>query len=236
MAKKSDDTSEEYIYSESDQEEVYTARRANPVKAVLSKFSKQRAILAVVGILVIVYVVFRILVAIENSGDSNKKITKTSTAHKTAQHKTTTQSTKTKTSEQSTQAVHQTVLNHQQHLNNMNTEVANINEKLYNIQESMRQMNGRIYRLEDAVAQQMRLILQTERIEQNRTERKAKHLYRVYAVIPNRAWLFGPTGNTITVKVGSYLPRVGNVIAIDPVSGTVLTNTGARIGFALTDQ
>lgn len=55
--------------------------------------------------------------------------------------------------------------------------------------------------------------------------------YYVEAVVPGRAWLEGPDGDTITVAVGDSLPNLGVISKIDPYTGDVTTSSGEVIKY-----
>jgi len=60
--------------------------------------------------------------------------------------------------------------------------------------------------------------------------------YYVQAVIPGRAWLKDPKGATITVGRGDSVPGYGRVEFIEPNSGTVITSSGRRIRYGITEH
>jgi intracellular multiplication protein IcmG len=58
----------------------------------------------------------------------------------------------------------------------------------------------------------------------------APHIpYSVQAIIPGRAWLRAPNGETLTVAEGDMIKSVGRVTKIDPYDGIVEINTGSRV-------
>ncbi|MCW5590367.1 MAG: hypothetical protein KIT27_11990 [Legionellales bacterium] len=227
---------DEYTYSEETGTDAYPTRRTNPLSSVASKISKQRVIVAVIGIVIIFYVIMRIFAAIEHRHKVSNEIVPASSPAKETKAQPTNPTLVAQHTDITHHPLYQSTVNHQQQLQNMTSEVDNINSKLYNIQESIRRIDDQMAKLQYIVMQQARMAAEKQAIAQAKVQQRAHHLYQVYAVIPNRAWLYGPQGATITVRVGSYLPQVGIVVAIDPVSGTVFTNSGAKISFALTDQ
>jgi hypothetical protein len=63
-----------------------------------------------------------------------------------------------------------------------------------------------------------------------------RYTYSVHAVIPGRAWLNREDGKILTVSIGSQLPNIGTVQAIDYEKNLVYFDSGYLIGPAIGDN
>lgn len=88
--------------------------------------------------------------------------------------------------------------------------------------------------------QQLEKLAQAQKTNSQATNKKTAikeeelPTYYVQAMIPGRAWLFKKergTSTTLTVARGDSLPGYGQITAIDPSRGVVITNSGKVIGY-----
>ncbi len=226
--------SEEYSYSGDAYSNEFPVKKTNIFQTMVGKLSKQKGLLVTIGFIVIIYVVFKIINSIEHR-DKNNQQTVTKTQATKLQDTTATPAQE--------QQVHERINNLQtehagqnEKLQELQTNVANINKKMYNVQEAVANLEATVGRLQNIIQQVIIAERAARQMRMNRLQHHPAALYHVYAIIPNRAWLRDAKGNTITVRPGSYLPRMGSVVAIDSAAGTVTMENGVKIGFALYDR
>lgn len=67
----------------------------------------------------------------------------------------------------------------------------------------------------------------------NQTYQPAPPAYYVQAVIPGRAWLKDASGKIVSVGIGDQVQGYGTVTKIEPRSGTVITSSGNKIEYGI---
>jgi len=116
-------------------------------------------------------------------------------------------------------------------MNDLQTAVSNLDSKISTLATSTQAVA-------DVVAKQQA----SEAAKAVAKKKKAMHaaipkpVYYVKALVPGRAWLATQDGGTITVSLGNNLPGYGTVEVIDPNQGTLITSTGAIIGYSSGDS
>jgi len=65
---------------------------------------------------------------------------------------------------------------------------------------------------------------------------KPMPIFYVTAMVQGRAWLLAGNGGTVTVAIGDQLPGYGIVRTIDTHQGTILMSSGAIIGYSPDDS
>jgi len=113
-------------------------------------------------------------------------------------------------------------------------QLAELSNSLMQGQQSIDKLNKNIANLVTAV-QDMGKDLQKVPVKENpkavvkeKSKSKAKKslpIYHIRAIVPERAWLESDTGETISVRVGDNLEGYGEVQAISPKQGLVVTKS-----------
>ena len=235
---------DEYTYSEGSYTNAFPAKKPSVFSVLASKAKQQRGVFVLIGVLIIIYVIIKIFNAIEHKRELEAKNSTTPTTQQaavTAANDTQPQMQQQQPTMQQQQQpyVEQQQSNNgndvQELANQMQNNMANIDSRLYNIQQGLSFLGQSMQRIEGVLEQQLALQRQQQQARQNLLQHAAAKTYTVYAVIPNRAWLLTPKGATFTVRPGNIIPGVGMVTAIDPIQGTVSTNTGIILRFATGD-
>ena len=231
MAKKIEpDSAEEYTYTEDQPVEAYPLKSPGIMSTISGKISQHKPLLTGVGIVLVIYIAFKIMGLISAHKSEIKKITPTKAAvvinDKHAAPPFFQPQTKSVA-----QPNHSTELSSQ-----LQDNIATIDQRLNNVQQSLGNIDASLQRLENLSAQQLYIQQQENYARLNATRKKAVAMYHVQSIIPNRAWLTTARGNTLTVTIGTYIPGAGIVTAIDSVNGNVTTNLGITIQYSLADQ
>jgi len=131
----------------------------------------------------------------------------------------------------------QQVNSQQTSLERLNSQITDLQNSVGNIDSKISTLSSTVQAVADIIAQQ-----QAAAAAKKAAEKKAMHvtvpkpIYYVKALVPGRAWLATQDGGTITVSLGNNLPGYGRVEVIDPNQGTLITSTGAIIGYSPGDS
>jgi intracellular multiplication protein IcmG len=125
--------------------------------------------------------------------------------------------------------------NYQAGINKLNEEAADLKTSVSNINSQIAAINQGIQNIADKLAEQEARAAAMKVVKIHRHRKKiviVRPVYFVRAIIPGRAWLSTAGGGTLTVRLGDTIPGYGVVLAIDPVQGTITTSVGAIIGYS----
>src|SRR5690606_24077824 len=64
--------SEEYTYTEENYTHAFPVKKPNPLAGVFNKIKRQRIILVVIGVLIIIYIIYKISNAIQNNKSADE--------------------------------------------------------------------------------------------------------------------------------------------------------------------
>ena len=120
--------------------------------------------------------------------------------------------------------------------------VDKLSNQLNDLQNTISNFDSRLSALsqniQDIASKQEQFIKQQEdkkksilKKTQQDTHAKPIPIYYVKAVIPGRAWLISQGKSLITVSIGDNLPGYGVIESIDTNQGTIITSSGAIIGY-----
>ena len=131
-----------------------------------------------------------------------------------------------------------------QHINTLAKDVSAVQNQLNSVSYSLQQLSGSMAKQQQLLvaqdkARRARLAAAKARAKKAKKLAKAKKPLPVYylkAVIPGRAWLIGPNGETTTVSVGTHIDSYGWVRRIDADSGEIITSSGRVITTSLSDN
>jgi intracellular multiplication protein IcmG len=113
-------------------------------------------------------------------------------------------------------------------INDLQSSISNVDSKISSLTASLQAMA-------DIVAKQQ-ASLAAKQAKQKAINAAPKPIYYVKAMVPGRAWITTGNGETLTVSLGNNLPGYGRVEVIDPTQGTLITSSGAIIGYSPGDS
>ncbi len=117
-------------------------------------------------------------------------------------------------------------------VNDLQTSLNNMDSKLSSLTTSLQAVAAEVVKQEAVQAAK-----QAAKKKANSVAQAApKAVYYIKAMVPGRAWLSTQNGGTITVSLGNNLPGYGTVEVIDPSQGTLITSSGAIIGYSSGDS
>lgn len=252
---------DETIY-EPEEEHHHAGSSPEPEKGKPKKPSKKRVFLAIIAVIIVVFVGYRLL----HSVSSKKEISKVSaipSAVKTTKEAKLTAAvvprmTPTAITKKTSPAVTKDIIQlQQQHvaamkelkkqqsdaqasLQGVNQKISSIDEQINNLQNLTKNMASQVKEVQQAQKKQQQIhqavVARRARARAARISRlRREKSYFVQAVIPGRAWLRGADGSAITITKGDKIPGYGQVVAIDPYSGTVTMSSGIKLRYGIND-
>ncbi len=134
----------------------------------------------------------------------------------------------------------------------MSSEISDLQQALQSNQSSINQLQTQLQSVNSALSQaaqnqasnQATIAALTKQVEALSAQVKILQAigakipvakFHVKAILSGRAWIVNSNGLEKTVRVGDIVPQYGEVIAIDPQSGQVTTNSGKIIRFGSND-
>lgn len=230
------------------------------VKAFFNETSPARNAVVVIGILVILFIIYKIISGLFfNNAESTlpqtpikqkpvqitqKPMTQqprmVSTSAPTINQRAVLNDMNTLKARMSSMEQNQTNL--QEQVASINNQLSSISNNLNALTTKLTQMSQQLGQLNVEVQEQAQhMTLMKARLEPKPKVRKIyprgpSVVYYLKAVIPGRAWLVANNGNTLTVRVGSPIPHYGVVRFIDAIQGRVLTSSGQLIRFSQDDS
>lgn len=125
----------------------------------------------------------------------------------------------------------QALQNNQSSVNQLQTQIQSVNSALSQTAQNQASNQAAIEALTKQVA-----MLSTQVKEMQAVGTKIPQVkYHVKAIVAGRAWIVNSHGMEQTVRVGDIVPQYGEVTAIHPNSGKVITNSGKTIRFGTND-
>jgi intracellular multiplication protein IcmG len=128
-------------------------------------------------------------------------------------------------------------------LDDANNQIINLQNQISNYQAAMSSLSASLEETKLLQQQQTQTIqtmandiTQMKLIQDSFVKRTTKNGYFIQAIVPGRAWLQGPDGNTVTVGVGSMIPGYGEVVDISTQDGAVKTRSGKIITVSQQDS
>lgn len=128
--------------------------------------------------------------------------------------------------------------NLQNQYNTLQNQVASLATSVSNLQESISSMNDEINSVKNLMSQQKESLEKLQnppkkvvKPVKKKVIPKIHYVYTIQAIIPGRAWLVDNFGQNLSVTEGQKLPGYGRIKLINPVTGKVITSTGAIISY-----
>lgn len=254
---KEDENKEYQPYDES-QDVQYDFKEEVSKKKVLSKF-RAKPVLSIVVIIIVVGVIYK-AVQVVTSGNKEKPVSvatqqhglptinkpsidelaKQQAAKQQAAKRLAAKQLAAKESEQegdskkSVAQLRQMQQQTQQHLASVDQSLQQVSNQLNAVATQMGGLSAQVKTLEAVAAQQAKTKAQQQKKQDAVTRTKMN--YFVQAVIPGRAWLKSPNGQSLTVAAGDTIPGYGKVLSIDSYSGTVVTSSGQMIQYGINEK
>jgi hypothetical protein len=212
---------EEYHFSEEDNEEVYPTEK--PGAAQLANLFQGKKILTVLGVIVILYVSYKLLIYITKPKEP------TTTTTPVVEVTPTPKSEPKPVVAALDQRYVAAIQSNQEKIRNIEGSLDNTSNVVYTILKDLKGIDNKINQLQSVFAEQIAQKQSATLRKQRNLQQEMNKVYQVYAVIPNRAWLQDKRGGLLTVTVGSSIPGAGRVTAINQVDGVVTTDKNISI-------
>lgn len=136
-------------------------------------------------------------------------------------------------------SLEQQASNEEANLSRLSMQVNDLQTALGNMDSKLNSVSSSLQIIADEVAKQQAALAAKQAAKQKAARAAAvapRPIYYVKALVPGRAWLVSQNGQTITVSQGNNLPGYGTVEVIDPTQGTLITSSGAIIGYSSGDS
>lgn len=113
-------------------------------------------------------------------------------------------------------------------INNLNTQISKLNQLVETLATQFEKQSEELNALRVRAA--------PKKVYRAPRHSAPRVVYYIQAVIPGRAWLIGSNGSTLTVREGTQVPGYGVVKLIDSMQGRVLMSSGQVIRFSQADS
>ncbi|MAZ78042.1 MAG: hypothetical protein CMF39_05135 [Legionellaceae bacterium] len=254
---KDDDKNKEYRPFDENQDVQYDFTEEAGKKKMLSKF-RSKPVLAVVAIIILVGVVYKVVQVVKadhqkpslpavseqsklasinaQAKQANlEAIKKQEAAEKVLNQKLAAQKAQqVEESQKSIVQLRQMQTQTQQHLASVDQSLQQVSNQLSVVATQVGKLSAQMQALQAEKSHEAQLKAEMKKKQDAVT--RAKLNYFVQAVIPGRAWLKSPNGQSLTVTVGDTIPAYGQVLSIDSYSGSVVTSSGHVIQYAMQEQ
>lgn len=123
----------------------------------------------------------------------------------------------------------------------MHSQVETMQGQLNKIEDAVAQSTdstGQLQASVNALTQQVQVLtkqLQEMMARQQKAPKQKEAVFYLRAVVPDRAWVMTPSGETVSVSVGDSLDSYGRILSIDPVYGVIRTSSGRKITYGAND-
>ena len=136
-------------------------------------------------------------------------------------------------------SLEQQTANEQANLSRLSMQVNDLQTALGNMDSKLTSVTTSLQTIADEVSKQQAALAAKQVARKKAAQAAAaapRPIYYVKALVPGRAWLVSQNGQTITVSLGNNLPGYGTIDVIDPTQGTLVTSSGAIIGYSSGDS
>ncbi|MEM1243242.1 MAG: hypothetical protein AAGG80_00305 [Pseudomonadota bacterium] len=250
------DADEEFQFTDAQTEDVYGSAADEQKTSGISSQLNRRNLLILVGVVVIAFAFYKLLEVfyldrgiepaqtppktavpaapvVKSPPPSTPKPTVTQLPRENLQQTRFNQSVQQKLGD-----YEQTTARNQRNIQILAQQMNGMNSKINNLQQGMQNINQKLNAITDLLKVQsaeLRVLKQKTRpkpkVSRVKRPRYTRPVLYVKALIPNRAWLVDPDGQTFTVSVGDSIPYYGRIRRISVVQGSVTTSSGAIIYF-----
>lgn len=255
---------EEYVFSEQETPSSFTTAAQPTAGTDKPKTNKNRPIMIVLGIIIAVFILYKLLdilfasrikeTMIQNPAGFSSNLSSAPIQQAEQSHIQQQPMPPNNQLAQSNQnqvmgaAINDRVGALEQQSSATQSSVSSLGNQVSQMQNSMSDLNTRVSNLTNAVQELTSKFAEEEAQKAAIAEEKAaKHkarkivarpqpIFFVRAMVQGRAWLSTGSGGTVTVSVGDNLPGYGIVETIDPTQGILVTSSGAIIGYSPTDS
>jgi hypothetical protein len=117
-------------------------------------------------------------------------------------------------------------------LKEMTAKIAQLNHTTTELQSSLLNLTGSAVRLSEKVTR-LEKINQRQKKE---NEINPLPIFYVRSLASGRAWIYSSIGDTMTVKVGDFIPGYGQVKKIDFYKGMIWTTSDRQIQYGVNDN
>lgn len=118
-------------------------------------------------------------------------------------------------------------------LRDLQSQVSTLQNTLNQAQESNQQLQKSVAALTEQV---QALSTRLSELAAVKSPSNAKRIvFHLRAILPDRAWITGSNGQTLTITAGDDVPQYGTVQLIDAAEGVVTTSSGRKIEYGSND-